>query len=104
MTAASSLRRNFDMPALAEMPVKEARTIFERQYFLHLIEQTKANMPRIAEMAGMERSALYRKLNSIGIGPDTLARYRVEPSPARAGAESGTATRESGGSTEQGAP
>ena len=104
VTAGTGLRRNIDMSALAEMPVKEARTLFERQYFLHLIEQTRANMPRIAEMAGMERSALYRKLNSIGIGPDTLARYRVEPSAARAGAQSGTSGPEPRGSSGQGAP
>ena len=94
MAAGMGLRRDFDMSALAEMPVKEARTIFERQYFLNLIEQTRANMPRIAEMAGMERSALYRKLNSIGIGPDTLARYRVEPSAAKTGSDSPAAGQE----------
>ncbi len=94
MAAGMGLRRDFDMSSLAEMPVKEARTIFERQYFLHLIEQTRANMPRIAEMAGMERSALYRKLNSIGIGPDTLARYRVEPSAAKTGSDSPEAGQE----------
>ena len=100
-TAGMGLHRDFDMPALAEMPVKEARTIFERHYFMHLIEQTKANMPRIADMSGMERSALYRKLNSIGIGPSTLARYRVEPSAAKELPGSTDLAREPGDATQE---
>ena len=80
ISAGTGSRTRLNISSLAEMPVKEARVIFERQYFLYLIEQTKANMPVVAEKAGMERSALYRKLHSIGIEPPMLASYRVEPS------------------------
>ena len=85
--SASALGGVVDLSDLAALPVKEARARFEREYFLHLVQQTQANMPKVAELSGMERSALYRKLNSIGIGPAVLARYRaVSSAPEEASA------------------
>ncbi|HRQ04417.1 MAG TPA: sigma-54 dependent transcriptional regulator [Nitrosomonas halophila] len=47
--------------------LREARDIFEKNYFEKLIEQESSNMTRVAERAGLERTHLYRKLKTLGI-------------------------------------
>lgn len=49
------------------IPLREARDIFERTYFEKLIDQESGNMTRVAERAGLERTHLYRKLKLLGI-------------------------------------
>ncbi len=49
------------------MPLREARDMFERVYFEQLIDQENGNMTRVAERAGLERTHLYRKLKLLGI-------------------------------------
>lgn len=49
------------------IPLREARDMFEKIYFEQLIEQENANMTRVAERAGLERTHLYRKLKLLGI-------------------------------------
>lgn len=49
------------------IPLREARDIFERTYFEQLIDQESGNMTRVAERAGLERTHLYRKLKLLGI-------------------------------------
>jgi two-component system nitrogen regulation response regulator NtrX len=44
--------------------VKEAA---EREYILHKLEETAGNVTRTAELLGLERSHLYRKMKSLGI-------------------------------------
>ena len=44
------------------------REIFEREYLLAQIARFSGNISRTAEFIGMERSALHRKLKSLGIG------------------------------------
>jgi DNA-binding NtrC family response regulator len=57
-------------PALAlDMPLREARELFERQYFLHHMRREDGNMSRVAERVGLERTHLYRKLKQLGIRP-----------------------------------
>ncbi|SCY82559.1 sigma-54-dependent transcriptional regulator [Microvirga guangxiensis] len=53
---------------LMSMPLREAREIFEREYLLAQIARFSGNISRTAEFIGMERSALHRKLKSLGIG------------------------------------
>jgi len=67
---------SLDIAALADLPVKEARNLFERQYFLELVKRTDASMPEVARRSGMERTALYRKMHSIGISQGMLESYR----------------------------
>nr|WP_124948579.1 response regulator [Sulfuriferula thiophila] len=50
-----------------DLPLREARDLFERHYFERLIEQTAGNMSRLAEQAGVERTHLYRKLKQLGV-------------------------------------
>jgi two-component system, NtrC family, nitrogen regulation response regulator NtrX len=49
------------------IPLREARDIFEKTYFEQLINQESGNMTRVAERAGLERTHLYRKLKLLGI-------------------------------------
>ena len=51
------------------MNLREAREHFERTYLLDQIERFSGNISRTAEFIGMERSALHRKLKSLGITP-----------------------------------
>ncbi len=53
---------------LMGLPLREAREIFEREYLVAQIARFSGNISRTAEFIGMERSALHRKLKSLGIG------------------------------------
>jgi two-component system nitrogen regulation response regulator NtrX len=53
---------------LMSMALREAREIFEREYLVAQISRFGGNISRTAEFIGMERSALHRKLKSLGIG------------------------------------
>lgn len=45
----------------------QARDAYERDYILRKIEESKGNMSRAAELLGLERSHLYRKMRALGI-------------------------------------
>ena len=49
------------------LKLKEARNIFESQYLLHHLEANDNNIAVVAEIAGLERTTLYRKLKDLGI-------------------------------------
>ena len=49
------------------LPLREAREKFERAYLLSQIKRFDGNMSHMAKFIEMERSALYRKLKSVGI-------------------------------------
>ena len=48
-------------------PLKEAREKFEKNYLSSQLKKHKGNISKTAEFVGMERSALHRKLKSLGI-------------------------------------
>ena len=48
-------------------PLKEAREKFEKDYLTSQIKKHKGNISKTAEFIGMERSALHRKLKTLGI-------------------------------------
>ena len=48
-------------------PLKEAREKFEKDYLTTQIKKHKGNISKTAEFVGMERSALHRKLKTLGI-------------------------------------
>ena len=52
---------------LMSLPLREAREVFEREYLVAQINRFGDNISRTAEFIGMERSALHRKLKSLGI-------------------------------------
>jgi two-component system nitrogen regulation response regulator NtrX len=49
------------------MPLRDAREVFEREYLLAQVTRFGGNISRTAEFVGMERSALHRKLKSLGV-------------------------------------
>jgi two-component system nitrogen regulation response regulator NtrX len=53
--------------AMATLPLREAREVFEREYLITQINRFGGNISRTAGFVGMERSALHRKLKSLGV-------------------------------------
>jgi len=54
-------------PGGAFLPLHAARDRFEQQYILRALSQQQGNMTRTAELLGVERSNLYRKMRAFGI-------------------------------------
>jgi len=51
------------------LPLRDAREVFEREYLAAQILRFGGNISRTASFIGMERSALHRKLKSLGVAP-----------------------------------
>jgi len=62
----AAFRPNGD-DAIMAMPLRQAREQFEREYLLAQIARFGGNISRTASFVGMERSALHRKLKSLGV-------------------------------------
>jgi len=54
---------------LFELPLREAREAFERQYLLTRLREAGGSVGQLAEAVEMERTHLYRKLRQLGIDP-----------------------------------
>ena len=69
------VRRDGDAQPFAQkvvgMGLREAREHFERTYLMDQIDRFGGNISRTAEFIGMERSALHRKMKSLGITPNS---------------------------------
>ncbi|HCK32616.1 MAG TPA: hypothetical protein DHW10_03630 [Rhodospirillaceae bacterium] len=52
------------------LPLKEARESFEKQYLLKQIDRFNGNISKTASFIGMERTALHRKLKTLGLLDD----------------------------------
>ena len=55
-----------------DLPLREARDMFERIYLEHHLIIEGGSMTRVAERAGLERTHLYRKLKQLNIEPQKL--------------------------------
>lgn len=62
-----SKRSVFERPIDFFGSLAEVREAAEREYILKKLEETKGNISRTAELLGMERSNLYRKMKALGI-------------------------------------
>ncbi len=49
--------------------LQEARSAYEREFVLRKLEENRWNMTKAAQVLGLERSHLYRKMRSLGIAP-----------------------------------
>ena len=49
------------------MSLKGARSVFDKKYFEHHLKIQKNNMSKVAKIAVIERTTLYRTLKKIGI-------------------------------------
>ncbi|MEH6738337.1 MAG: sigma-54 dependent transcriptional regulator [Sulfitobacter sp.] len=63
--------------SMASLPLREAREAFEREYLLTQINRFGGNISRTANFVGMERSALHRKLKSLGVVTSAKSGTRV---------------------------
>ena len=67
----SSLIASTDVKELVQghfdLPLREARDIFEKAYFEYHLKLTGGSMTRVSEQTGLERTHLYRKLKALGI-------------------------------------
>ncbi len=55
-----------------ELPLREAREQFEREYLSYQLRKAGGSVGKLAESVGMERTHLYRKLRSLGIDPKSM--------------------------------
>jgi len=62
-------RRQPDRPLDRFGSLQEVREAAEREYILKKLEETNGNVTRTAELLGLERSNLYRKMKTLGMGP-----------------------------------
>jgi two-component system nitrogen regulation response regulator NtrX len=62
-------RAVFERPAERFGSLQEVRAAAEREYILKKLDETKGNVTKTAELLGLERSNLYRKMKTLGIGP-----------------------------------
>ena len=52
---------------LLNKPFREAREMFEKIYFEHILDDADGSIMRVAQKTGMDRTHLYRKLRALGI-------------------------------------
>ncbi len=52
---------------IMSLPLREAREVFEKEYLIAQINRFGGNISKTSEFVGMERSALHRKLKSLGV-------------------------------------
>ncbi len=52
---------------IMSLPLRDAREVFEREYLLAQVTRFGGNISRTAAFVGMERSALHRKLKTLGV-------------------------------------
>ena len=53
--------------SLMNLPIKEARKTFERNYLINQVDRFGGNISKTANFIGMERSALHRKIKDVGV-------------------------------------
>lgn len=64
-----SVRRNQPKLPNGDGSLHDVKEAAEREYILRKLEETGGNVTRAAELLGLERSNLYRKMKSLGIVP-----------------------------------
>ena len=60
-----------DHPPFFNLPLREAREQFEREYLVYKLKEAGGSVGKLAESVGMERTHLYRKLRALGVDPKT---------------------------------
>lgn len=63
---------------IMSLPLRAAREIFEREYLVSQVTRFNGNISRTASFVGMERSALHRKLKSLGVQDEDIRRRSQE--------------------------
>ncbi len=74
----SGLTQPVEEPPAERLTLHEARDRFERDLILRTLAAQQGNMSRTAEVLGVERSNLYRKMKAFGIAPARRAEEENE--------------------------
>lgn len=61
-------------PEIFDLPLREAREAFERDYLIYQLGKVDGSVGKLAENVGMERTHLYRKLRALSIDPKSVSR------------------------------
>lgn len=64
--------------SMLELPIRDARDLFERSYLLFRLREVKGSVSDLAPLVGMERTHLYRKLKSLDIDPKSVKKSAKE--------------------------
>ena len=56
-----------------DLPLREARDQFEKAYLEYQLRETRGNISKVAKLAGMERTHLYRKMRALGINLSSVS-------------------------------
>jgi DNA-binding NtrC family response regulator len=59
-------------PGAFDLPLREAREQFEREYLIYQLKKAGGSVGKLSAAVGMERTHLYRKLRSLGIDPKSI--------------------------------
>ena len=62
-----NINKDKDKKNIMNLPIKDARKHFEKEYLLNQVSRFGGNISKTANFIGMERSALHRKIKDIGI-------------------------------------
>ena len=57
-----------------DLPLREAREAFEKDYLIHQLKSVDGRVGELAKVAGMERTHLYRKLRALNINPKDIVK------------------------------
>ncbi len=77
--ATPDIMRHDRSAEIMTLPLRDAREVFEREYLLAQVTRFGGNISRTAAFIGMERSALHRKLKSLGVNTSGAANEAGEP-------------------------
>lgn len=58
--------------SIYDLPLREAREQFEREYLEHQLQEFGGNVSKVAARVGLERTHLYRKLRALDIDPKQI--------------------------------
>ena len=72
LTAQPALTKPVFPVSLFDLPLRDARDNFEKQYLEYHLKRTGGNVGELAQAVGMERTHLYRKLKGLGIDPKSI--------------------------------
>ena len=61
-------------PEIFDLPLREAREAFERDYLIYQLGKVNGSVGKLADNVGMERTHLYRKLRALNIDPKAVTR------------------------------
>jgi two-component system nitrogen regulation response regulator NtrX len=79
LEADGPVTRDLDVTDLEIVSLHEARDQFERDYILRTLASQHGNISRTADVLGVERSNLYRKMRTFGIAPARRPEGEEEP-------------------------